>query len=76
MCASNNVLSNTFAALDFLFPHKINIASGNSITILELINKLRVEFPDYRGAVEFDMARSGDIVNSNADCKKMNYLLK
>lgn len=49
-----------------------NIATGTSITLLDMIEKLRAEFPQFTGPIEFQSARPGDVKRSEADCS--NYL--
>lgn len=51
-----------------------NVASGQSLTVIELIETLKKEFPAYSQAIEFLPARSGDIQNSIADCSKLNQI--
>ncbi len=52
----------------------VNIATGKSITLLELIELLKEEFPAYNQEIEFKPTRSGDIKNSIADCSKYQSL--
>jgi len=47
-----------------------NIATGKSITLLELIDMLKLDFPDYAKKPLFKPARAGDIKHSTADCSK------
>jgi UDP-glucose 4-epimerase len=47
-----------------------NIATGKSITLLELIDQLKKEFPTYQTQINFVPARAGDIKFSTADCSK------
>lgn len=47
-----------------------NIASGKSITILQLIEELKKEFPNYNIPVSFSPARAGDIKISQANCSR------
>lgn len=56
-----------------------NIASGKSISIIELIEKLKLENPKFNAPIKFKAARPGDIKFSLADIKKysdleINYL--
>ncbi len=51
-----------------------NIASGKSITILNLIDELKKQFPDYTGSIQFAPARSGDVFSSQADCSRYYQL--
>lgn len=52
-----------------------NIASGYSTTLLELIERLKIEHPDYSAPLIFEPARPGDIMHSSADCSKYQYFL-
>jgi len=52
-----------------------NIATGTSITLLELIDILKKEFPNYTGAIQFAPARPGDIQHSAADCSTYQALV-
>lgn len=47
-----------------------NIGTGTSITLLDLLDQLKNDFPSYRHDPTFAPARSGDITHSNADCSK------
>lgn len=47
-----------------------NIASGTSITLLELIDTLKKDYPAYTGSTLFAPARDGDVHHSAADCRK------
>lgn len=47
-----------------------NIATGKSITVLELAHMLIEQYPDYTGEITFDSARPGDAKHSRADCTK------
>ncbi len=51
-----------------------NIASGTSITLLELIEQLKKGFPEYNAPIIFQPAREGDIKFSSADCSKFHSL--
>lgn len=51
-----------------------NIATGKSITILELIDQLKEEFPDFTAGIQLLPARDGDIKHSQADCGKFKAL--
>jgi nucleoside-diphosphate-sugar epimerase len=50
--------------------HVLNIGTGKSITLLELIEQLKKQFPKYSQPIEFTPVRSGDIKSSRADCSK------
>lgn len=52
-----------------------NVASGQSISILELIKKLETEVGKKAVEITFQPARSGDIVYSQANCKKLKQLI-
>lgn len=47
-----------------------NIATGASITLLDLIEQLKREYPQYQQPIEFLPARPGDILYSAANCEK------
>jgi len=49
-----------------------NVATGESITMLELVGKLEKETGKKRTGIEFKPARSGDIFYSSANCQKYN----
>lgn len=51
-----------------------NIGTGKSITLLELIEHLKQEFPEFNAGISFLPARSGDIKKSHADCSKFILL--
>jgi nucleoside-diphosphate-sugar epimerase len=53
-----------------------NVASGTSITLLELLNTLKIEFPNYTLAPNFAPERPGDIRHSTAVCTKLQTLVK
>ncbi len=53
-----------------------NIGSGQSITLLELVKRLRPEYPQSRSPIEFLPARAGDIHASIADCSKLQRALE
>jgi nucleoside-diphosphate-sugar epimerase len=53
-----------------------NIASGRSITLLELINQLKEQFPDYNQKIHFAPARPGDLKHSRTDCSKYASLAR
>lgn len=52
-----------------------NIATGHSISLLDLIAQLKKEFPDYKETITFAPARPGDIAHSSADCSAYEALL-
>lgn len=51
-----------------------NIATGTSITLLELIEILKEKYPDYQHTPLFMPARPGDVKNINADCSQYKQL--
>lgn len=53
-----------------------NIGTGTSITLLQLIDTLRQEYPTYTAAITFAPARTGDVRSSEADCRKYQQLHK
>jgi len=52
-----------------------NVATNNSISLLELIDQLKQNFPHYTGNIQFGPERPGDIKHSTADCSKYFDLL-
>ncbi|MEX0849672.1 MAG: NAD-dependent epimerase/dehydratase family protein [Candidatus Dependentiae bacterium] len=53
-----------------------NVATGKSITVLELFEELKTSFPAYKHTPQFAPARSGDIKHSIADCGKLQKILQ
>lgn len=53
-----------------------NIATGTSITLLELIEQLKTVYPEYTAPVNFAPARAGDIQCSAANNAKFAALLQ
>lgn len=49
-----------------------NVASGNSMSLLELIESLKKEYPLYNQEIQFKPARAGDIQSIVADCTKLS----
>ncbi|MBI2775077.1 SDR family NAD(P)-dependent oxidoreductase [Candidatus Dependentiae bacterium] len=47
-----------------------NVGTGQSITLLQLVEQLKNEFPEFSAGIRFSPARKGDIKQSNADCTK------
>lgn len=69
---SHVVQANLFLAMHAQ-EHKgnvFNIATGKSITLLELFEQLKAEFPNYAHEPRFMPARAGDVPSSQADCNK------
>lgn len=56
---------------NYLQGEAYNVATGASITLLELIEQLRKEFPRYKQAITFQPARVGDIKYSAANSTKL-----
>ena len=54
----------------------INIATGKSINLLELINILEHDINKKATSIKFLPARTGDILYSNANCKKYKNIIK
>lgn len=53
---------------DEIFKKPINVASGKSINLVELIEHLKQYYPDYNKKISFLPARLGDVKHSKADC--------
>jgi len=51
-----------------------NVGTGKSINLLELIDMLKKDFPEYTHEPLFKPARAGDIKHSSADCSKYQEL--
>jgi UDP-glucose 4-epimerase len=47
-----------------------NIGSGKSISLLQLVEQLRAQYPNSKSPIQFLPARPGDIKHSAADCGK------
>lgn len=47
-----------------------NIATGKSLTLLELIDTLKHHYPNSTSTINFQSERSGDLKYSQADCSK------
>jgi nucleoside-diphosphate-sugar epimerase len=67
-----SMLSNNFNC----YGESINIASGKSITLIELINNLKINFPNYNLDPIFLLERKGDVKISEANCKKYEQIFK
>lgn len=52
-----------------------NVATGLSISLLELIDTLSKDFPDYKKELIFKPARSGEIKHSVALCRKYQQVI-
>lgn len=54
-----------------------NIASGTSVTLLQLVNDLKKsEFPHFSQPLLFEPARAGDIRHIKADCSKFHTIFQ
>lgn len=53
----------------------INVASGKSTSLQEIVSELRLAYPQYTGTINYEPTRSGDIKHSYADIKKLTRLL-
>lgn len=58
----------------YLQGESYNIASGTSITLLDLIEQLKKEYPHYNAPLLFAQHRAGDVQHSAADCSKYQQL--
>lgn len=54
----------------------INVASGKSINLLELVENLKQGYPNYTQELIFKPARAGDLKNSFASCTKIKTFLE
>lgn len=63
------------AAQDNLSGEIINVATGKSINLLELINILEKETNQKANGINFQPVRQGDILNSSANCQKYLKLI-
>ena len=59
-----------------LLGNALNVGSGSSISLLQLFEKLKTEFPGYDQEPVLMPARPGDINHSIADCSKLDSLRK
>jgi nucleoside-diphosphate-sugar epimerase len=64
------------AMQDKLCGNILNVASGKSISILELIKKLEKEIGTQAIEIKFQPARVGDIIYSNANCEKLKKFIE
>ncbi len=53
-----------------------NIATGKSISLLELIEQLKPAYPNYNEHIQFKPERPGDIKHSHADSAKYQQLMQ
>lgn len=64
------------SAISEKIPSQIfNIATGNSVSLLNVIENLQKEFPKYKQEISFAPARQADIIHSQVNCSKYNTLL-
>lgn len=71
------VLANLIVAAvdpDYTRGQIYNIATGTSVTLLEMIEQLKNDYPAYTGSIEFHPARPGDVLNSSADCGRFELV--
>lgn len=54
--------------------HPFNVATGKSMSVLELITHMHAEYPRYELNLEFKPSRAADIYESYADCSKLKTL--
>lgn len=59
----------------YLNGQAVNIASGESISLNELLATMRAQFPSYTGKITYQAERPGDIKHSQADITKLRSLL-
>jgi len=53
----------------------LNVASGKSASLLHMIDVIKKEFPHYAKDITFAPARTGDIIHSQADTKRLEKYL-
>lgn len=51
-----------------------NIGTGKSISVLELANQMKQQYPQYTGATKFEPARDGDVPHTQMSAKKYEEL--
>lgn len=61
---------------ELLNGQSVNIATGKSMTLLELIEILKLDFPGYDIEPIFKPERNGDIKTSLSNCDKYNNLIR
>lgn len=68
----------TLATLDSnnLNGQPVNIATGQSSTLLQMIEQLKTLYPQYSGPIIFKPTRAGDIKNSSANNQKVRRLMQ
>jgi len=57
-----------------LFQKVYNVATGTSISILQLIEQLKHEFPSFTGPISFLPERAGDVRATRANCSALHAL--
>jgi len=60
---------------DMMKGDSYNIASGNSISLLALIELLKKEYPAYTAPIIFEPGRAGDLQHSQASVEKFTRIL-
>ena len=53
-----------------------NIGTGKSISVIELAEHMKKQYPTYTGAIQFAPARDGDVPHTQMNAKKFNGLKK
>jgi nucleoside-diphosphate-sugar epimerase len=51
-----------------------NIGTGTSISVLELAQQMKTQYPQYTGATKFEPARDGDVPHTQMSVKKYEEL--
>ncbi len=59
----------------YLNGQAVNIASGKSISLNELLRCMRAKSPNYTGKITYQAERPGDIRHSQADTAKLSHFL-
>ena len=52
------------------FGQSFNVAQGKSISLLQLADQLKEEYPQFSAGYELHPARPGDVLHTSADCSK------
>ena len=68
------VLANLLAGMHPQPESVINVASGKSVSLIEMFKQLKQTYPYYTHPVQFKPARLGDIKHSQADCSRFTTL--
>ncbi len=53
-----------------------NIATGDSVTLLDMVERLKLKYPNYHHPLQFHPARPGDVKHSGADCSAYKQVAK